>query len=93
MPGQLQHDGDGPLASCYVCGRAAAGPCARCHGLVCADCCVLTDGGATAFAICVRCERRGGASLRPAWRGVLGGRARIRLVRGGGAELLVLAGR
>jgi hypothetical protein len=39
---------------------------------VCPDCCVLTDGGATTFAVCLRCQRRGGASLGPAWRQLLG---------------------
>jgi hypothetical protein len=40
--------------------------------MVCADCCTLTTGGATTFAVCSGCARRGGASLRPAWLGLLG---------------------
>jgi len=34
---------------------------------VCGDCCVLTEGGAKVWAICLRCERRGGKSLRSGW--------------------------
>lgn len=33
---------------------------------------MLTTGGITTFAICLRCERRGGQSLAAAWRRVLG---------------------
>ena len=36
--------------------------------LVCGDCCELTEGGATTFALCLTCVRGGGASLGPAWR-------------------------
>jgi hypothetical protein len=39
---------------------------------VCGDCCELTDGGATTFAICLTCVKRGGASLAPGWLGLLG---------------------
>jgi hypothetical protein len=39
---------------------------------VCGDCCELTQGGATTFALCLTCVRRGGASLAPAWRGLVG---------------------
>ena len=63
----LRSDGDGPVARCARCGREAAGPCARCHTPVCGDCCVLTEGGARVFAVCLGCEDRGGRSLRPAW--------------------------
>ncbi len=69
---ELQLAGDGPVARCRHCGKPAVGPCARCRAPVCGDCCVLTDGGATTFAVCVACERRGGASLRGAWLGMLG---------------------
>ena len=31
-----------------------------------------TEGGARVYAICVRCEKRAGNSLRPAWLTVLG---------------------
>jgi hypothetical protein len=39
---------------------------------VCGDCCVLTTGGTTTFAICLRCERRAGSSLSAGWHTVLG---------------------
>ena len=48
------------------------GPCARCRKPVCGDCCVLTTGGTTTFAICLACERGGGSSLSASWRVVLG---------------------
>jgi hypothetical protein len=64
--------GDGPTARCALCGATAAGPCARCRASVCGDCCELTTGGATVFAVCLRCVRRGGATLGPGWRGLLG---------------------
>jgi hypothetical protein len=67
----LVSSGDGPAARCTLCGAAAVGPCARCHSLVCGDCCELTEGGATTFAVCNRCVRAGGASLSPAWLGLL----------------------
>jgi hypothetical protein len=68
----LMSSGDGPVARCKVCGAVATGPCARCRSPVCADCCELTDGGATTFAVCHACVRRGGATLAPGWRGLLG---------------------
>jgi hypothetical protein len=68
----LISSGDGPVARCKLCERAAVGPCARCRSPVCGDCCELTEGGATTFAICLTCVRRGGASLAPAWLGLLG---------------------
>ena len=63
--------GDGPVVRCRLCGAPAVGPCARCRAMVCADCCVLSDGGASTFAVCTRCERRGGASLRRPWLGLV----------------------
>jgi hypothetical protein len=39
---------------------------------VCGDCCVLTEGGTRVWAICTRCDRRGGRSLRGGWSIVLG---------------------
>jgi len=63
--------GDGPVARCKVCGGVAVGPCARCRAPVCGDCCELTDGGATTFAVCQPCVRRGGATLAPGWAGLL----------------------
>jgi hypothetical protein len=59
--------GDDPVARCKLCGAVAVGPCARCRSPVCGDCCALTEGGATTFAVCLRCVRAGGASLSPAW--------------------------
>ena len=38
---------------------------------MCGDCCVLTDGGATTFAVCLRCAK-GGASLRRPWLELVG---------------------
>lgn len=67
MSGQLQHVGDDGPAVCSHCGAPAVGPCARCGALVCGDCCVLTEGGAKLWAICLRCEKRGGRSLRAGW--------------------------
>ena len=64
-------DGGGPLARCKLCGKPAAGPCARCRATVCGDCCELTEGGATTFAICLTCVKRGGSSLRSAHLGLL----------------------
>lgn len=68
--GQLQTAGDGPVERCRVCRRrAAAGPCARCRAPVCGDCSVLSEGGATTFAICVVCAE-GGSDLRRPWVGL-----------------------
>ena len=64
--------GDGPVARCKLCEKTAVGPCARCRSPVCGDCCELTEGGATTFAVCLSCARRGGTTLRPAWLGLLG---------------------
>jgi len=72
VTGQLIGSGDGPVARCSLCGAEAAGPCARCRAPVCADCCTLSAGGVTTFAICTRCAERGGAHLRSAWLGLLG---------------------
>lgn len=77
MPGLLSHDGP-PVTRCALCGRPAAGPCARCRRSVCGDCCVLTDGGLTTFAVCLRCQR-GGASVSRPWRSLLGWLAAVLL--------------
>lgn len=61
---------DGPLP-CAICGGVAAGPCASCHRATCGDCSVLTEGGAKLWAICLRCDKRGGRSLMPGWAIVL----------------------
>lgn len=82
--------GDGPVARCKLCGKTAVGPCARCRSPVCGDCCELTDGGATTFAVCLSCVRAGGATLAPAWLGLLGWIALIVLPLVGIAILLVL---
>lgn len=73
--------GGAPDARCKVCGKMVVGPCARCRGAVCGDCCELTEGGATTFAICLPCVRRGGTSLTPAW---------LHLLRWLGLVILVL---
>lgn len=66
VPRLLHHDDD-VLARCRHCGALAVGPCARCHSPVCGDCCVLTDGGANVYAICLACDRQGGRGLRSGW--------------------------
>jgi hypothetical protein len=86
----LISSGDGPVARCKFCERTAAGPCARCRAPVCGDCCELTDGGATTFAICLGCVKRGGTSLAPAWLGLLGLLAVIVVVLAGIGALLVV---
>ncbi len=70
--GLIPVDGGPPPARCVRCGGAAVGPCARCREPVCGDCCVLTDGGAKVWAICLACEDRGGRSLRRGWITVVG---------------------
>ena len=70
VPQLLHQDGDN-LARCRHCGLMAVGPCARCRSPVCGDCCVLTEGGANIYAICLGCEERGGRGLRNAWLRVL----------------------
>ncbi|MDC3959813.1 hypothetical protein [Polyangium jinanense] len=73
MSGGLIHHDDGPpVARCVRCSAVAAGPCARCQSPVCGDCCVLTEGGARVWAICLACEDRGGRSLRRGWITFLG---------------------
>ncbi len=68
----LHHADDPPVVRCALCrARDAAGPCARCKRSVCGDCCELTTGGATTFALCLTCVRRGGASLAGGWGGTL----------------------
>ncbi len=68
----LQHAGDPAGERCGLCrARDAAGPCARCRRPVCGDCCELTTGGATPFAVCLTCVARGGSSLTAAWLGTL----------------------
>lgn len=70
---QLIGSGDGGgFEHCASCGGVAAGPCARCRKPLCGDCCVITRHGASEWAICFRCDRKGGRSLRGAWLGLLG---------------------
>ena len=65
VTGELQlHDEDGD-ARCVHCGATAIGPCASCDRPVCGDCCVLTEGGARVYAICLGCNRHSGRSLTP----------------------------
>ncbi len=70
MP-SLMSSGDPPNARCSHCGATAAGPCAHCRRPTCGDCCELVDGGATTFAVCLACAKRGGKSLVPAHIGLL----------------------
>lgn len=92
MSGGLLHHGDGPVARCAICGAVAAGPCARCRRPVCPDCCELTEGGATTFAVCTGCVRRGGAHLGRAWLGLLGWLGLVVLALAAVAATLRLAG-
>lgn len=66
----LQHYDEGE-ARCVHCGKRAVGPCASCREPVCGDCCTLTEGGTQTWAICLECDRRGGRTLAPAWRGLV----------------------
>lgn len=50
--------GDPPAPRCAICRAVAAGPCARCRKLVCADCSELVEGAGT-FAVCTRCAGKG----------------------------------
>jgi hypothetical protein len=59
--------GGDDLERCASCGALAAGPCARCGRPMCGDCVVLTEGGAGVWAVCTRCDKRGGRSLRAGW--------------------------
>ncbi len=86
----LMSSGDGPVARCKLCERTAVGPCARCRAPVCGDCCELTEGGATTFAICLTCVKRGGRSLAPGWLGLIGWIALIILPLVGIAVLLAI---
>jgi hypothetical protein len=87
-------DGGLPTARCAICQRRdAAGPCARCRKSVCGDCCELSTGGATTFAVCLRCVKRGGASLSHAWLGLVGWLALIVVALVGvGIAIMLLRG-
>lgn len=57
---------------------------------MCGDCCELSTGGATTFAVCLRCVKRGGASLTRAWLGFVGWLVLFVLVVGGIGVVLML---
>ena len=40
---------------CVYCHKPAAGRCAVCHALICADCCELQDGLISPLALCEKC--------------------------------------
>jgi hypothetical protein len=67
----LISSGDPPSARCSHCGATAIGPCARCHRPTCGDCCELTEGGVTTFAVCLACAKGGGRSLARGYGGLL----------------------
>ena len=71
MSSLLPAGGGVPDARCKLCTRTAVGPCARCRSPVCGDCCELTEGGATTFALCLTCVKKGGATLAPGYRDLL----------------------
>jgi hypothetical protein len=81
--------GDPPPSRCSICGAPAAGPCARCRKMTCADCCQLVEGAGT-FAMCSRCARAG-TSL--GWLPLIGWLAAIIVALGAIAALLILARR
>lgn len=76
-----------------MCGAEAAGPCARCRNPTCGDCSVLTEGGAKLWAICLRCEKRGGKTLAPGWVIVAAWLLGILVVLGGLVALIEVYGR
>lgn len=69
MLGQLRHHDEESFVRCYICGKDAAGPCARCRGSVCGNCCVLVDGAAQKWAVCLRCND-GERTTVGGWRGL-----------------------
>jgi hypothetical protein len=83
---------DGPVARCKLCGKTAVGPCARCRSPVCGDCCELTEGGATTFAVCLTCVKRGGKSLTGGWLGLVAWLGAIIVGLAAIVAVLVLAG-
>jgi hypothetical protein len=71
MSSQLRaHGDDGGYVHCTICGGDAAGPCGRCRNPVCGNCCVLTEGTSGKWAICLRCDQRGGRKITSGWWGV-----------------------
>ena len=67
----LMSSGEPPSARCSHCGATAVGPCARCRRPTCGDCCELTEGGVTTFAVCLACIKRSGKSLAQAYGSLL----------------------
>ena len=67
MSGQLQLVGGDSDPPCGLCGAVAVGPCAHCRTLVCGDCCVLTEGSVSTWAICLRCDKKKGRNLLGGW--------------------------
>lgn len=63
----ISHGDGGGFIHCTICGGDAAGPCARCRKPVCGDCCVLTEGTAAQWAICLDCDHRGGRQINAGW--------------------------
>lgn len=57
---------------CVYCHQEAAGPCATCAAMICADCGVLTGGAVKKAVVCERCHSQGrGAVGWEAWKGVV----------------------
>lgn len=44
---------------CVLCHAPAAGPCATCRAIICADCAVMTGGSVQLAAVCKPCHRAG----------------------------------
>jgi len=63
MSGQLQLHDEDSIVRCYLCRNDAAGPCMRCRRSVCGDCCVIVEGKAQKWAVCLRCEKNEGTAL------------------------------
>jgi len=57
---------------CVHCHAPAAGSCATCRAIICADCAVLTGGAVQGAAVCIDCGELGRGTVGwRAWRGVL----------------------
>ncbi len=56
MLAEHEHDGNG--GRCQECNKAiAAGPCAACEAMICADCCVMSRDPSGQRVICISCAR------------------------------------
>jgi hypothetical protein len=51
---------------CVRCHAKAAGQCATCQSLVCADCCEISGGASKRVAVCVSCFDEGRGELTSA---------------------------